>query len=158
MASKLFLGPIQSAFLYCGRFTDYENTFETIDELDFTVDLATATDVGVLLSKDWFEWADEAHPLLAGARLIFHLCSAVYSSIRCHKNLSCCCWLRFQWLRGYLDTTRVQLQAQGVSQRSGNIQTSHQFVRRLHVSHKLLTQRVRGKTVFNVIVLSLKEY
>ena len=68
---------VQSAFLYRGRFTDFENTFETIDEPDYTVDLATAADVGVLLSKDWFEWADENQPLVAGTRLIFRLRSEV---------------------------------------------------------------------------------
>ncbi|KAI9439787.1 fatty acid synthase [Lactarius indigo] len=68
---------VQSAFLYRGRFTDYENTFETIDEPDYTVELATDADVGVLLSKDWFEWSDEAKPLTAGARLIFRLRSEV---------------------------------------------------------------------------------
>ncbi len=68
---------VQSAFLYRGRFTDYENTFETIDEPDYTVELATDADVGVLLSKDWFEWSDEAQPLAAGTRLIFRLRSEV---------------------------------------------------------------------------------
>ncbi len=68
---------VRSAFLYRGRFTDYENTFETIDEPDYTVELVTDADVGVLLSKDWFEWADEAKPLTAGARLIFRLRSEV---------------------------------------------------------------------------------
>ncbi|KAF8271214.1 fatty acid synthase [Lactarius quietus] len=68
---------VQSAFLYRGRFTDYENTFETIDEPDYTVELATDADVGVLLSKDWFEWSDEAQPLKAGTRLIFRLRSEV---------------------------------------------------------------------------------
>ena len=46
---------VQSAFFFCGRFTDYDNTFETIDEPDYTVELITDADVGVLLSKDWFE-------------------------------------------------------------------------------------------------------
>jgi len=30
--------------------------------------------LGVLLSKDWFEWADESKPLSAGTCLIFRLC------------------------------------------------------------------------------------
>jgi fatty acid synthase subunit alpha len=68
---------VQSAFLFRGRFTDYENTFETIDEPDYTVELVTDADVGVLLSKDWFEWADEVKPLTAGTRLIFRLRSEV---------------------------------------------------------------------------------
>jgi len=68
---------VQSAFLYRGRFTDYENTFETIDGPDYAVELATDADVGVLLSKDWFEWADETKPLTAGMRLTFRLRSEV---------------------------------------------------------------------------------
>ncbi len=68
---------VQSAFLYRGRFTDYDNTFETIDEPDYSVEPATDADVGVLLSKDWFEWADETKPLTAGTRLIFRLRSEV---------------------------------------------------------------------------------
>jgi fatty acid synthase subunit alpha, fungi type len=68
---------VQSAFFFRGRFTDYENTFETIDEPDYTVELITDADVGVLLSKDWFEWAEESKPLAAGTRLIFRLRSEV---------------------------------------------------------------------------------
>ncbi|KAI0264369.1 fatty acid synthase [Gloeopeniophorella convolvens] len=68
---------VQSAFLYRGRFTDFENTFETIEEPDYTVELETDADVGVLQSKDWFEWSDEVKPLSAGARLIFRLRSEV---------------------------------------------------------------------------------
>ena len=68
---------VQSAFLYRGRFTDYENTFEIVDEPDYTVELASDADVGVLLSKDWFEWADEKKSLTAGTRLIFRLRSEV---------------------------------------------------------------------------------
>jgi fatty acid synthase subunit alpha len=64
---------VQSAYFFRGRFTDYENTFETIDEPDYAVELITDADVGVLLSKDWFEWADESKPLAAGTRLIFRL-------------------------------------------------------------------------------------
>jgi fatty acid synthase subunit alpha len=45
---------VQSAFLFRGRFTDYENTFETIDEPDY-----------------------EVKPLTAGTRLIFRLRSEV---------------------------------------------------------------------------------
>jgi acyl dehydratase len=68
---------VHSAFLYRGRFTDYENTFETIDEPDYAVELATDADVGVLQSKDWFEWADDKTKLTAGTRLIFRLRSEV---------------------------------------------------------------------------------
>ncbi|KAG6813968.1 hypothetical protein H0H92_005223, partial [Tricholoma furcatifolium] len=66
-----------SAFLYRGRFTDYENTFETIEEPDYTVLLATDADVGVLQSKEWFEWDDDSTPLVAGTSLIFRISSQV---------------------------------------------------------------------------------
>ena len=46
---------VQSAFFFRGCFTDYDNNFETIDEPDYTVELITDADAGVLLSKDWFE-------------------------------------------------------------------------------------------------------
>jgi len=63
------------SIFFRGHFTDYEKTFETIGEPDYTVELITdADDVGVLLSKDWFEWGK---PLTAGTRLIFCLRSEV---------------------------------------------------------------------------------
>ena len=68
---------VQSAFFFRGRFTDYKNTFKTIDEPDYTVELITDADVGVLLLKDWFEWADESKLLAAGMHLVFRLCSEV---------------------------------------------------------------------------------
>ena len=40
-----------------GCFTDYKNTFEIINEPDYTVALIINADVGTLLSKDWFKWA-----------------------------------------------------------------------------------------------------
>jgi hypothetical protein len=64
---------VQSAFFFRGHFTDYENTFEMIDKLDYTVELIADADVGVLLSKDWFEWADKSKLPAAGTRLIFRL-------------------------------------------------------------------------------------
>ncbi|KAF7293423.1 Fatty acid synthase [Mycena indigotica] len=54
---------VVSAFLYRGRFTDYENTFETTEEPDYVVKLETDAAVGVLQSKEWFEWIDESKPL-----------------------------------------------------------------------------------------------
>ena len=41
-----------SQIFFRGRFTDYGNTFETIGEPDYTVELITDADVGVLLLKD----------------------------------------------------------------------------------------------------------
>jgi hypothetical protein len=60
-------------FFFCSCFTDYKNTFKTIYESDHTVALITNANVGVLLLKDWFEWADESKLLAASMRLIFHL-------------------------------------------------------------------------------------
>ncbi|KNZ81816.1 Fatty acid synthase subunit alpha [Termitomyces sp. J132] len=64
---------VVSAFLYRGRFIDYENTFETAEEPDYTVPLETDAAVGVLQSKEWFEWDDESTPLVAGTSLIFRI-------------------------------------------------------------------------------------
>src|SRR4051812_773262 len=54
---------VVSAFLYRGRFTDYENTFEMTEEPDYLVTLENDADVGVLQSKQWFEWENESSPL-----------------------------------------------------------------------------------------------
>lgn len=56
-------------------------TPSTIGEPDYTVELITDADVGILLSKDWFEWADKSKPLTVGTRLIFPL----HSEVRCPK-------------------------------------------------------------------------
>ncbi|THV07258.1 fatty acid synthase [Dendrothele bispora CBS 962.96] len=68
---------VVSAFLYRGDFTDFENTFETTQEPDYVVDLPTDATVGVLLSKEWFDWDDESKPLTAGTSLIFRIESSV---------------------------------------------------------------------------------
>jgi fatty acid synthase subunit alpha len=60
-----------------GRFTDYENTFETTEEPDYLVDLPDDAAVGVLQSKEWFEWDDESVPLNAGIALVFRVQSQV---------------------------------------------------------------------------------
>ena len=62
---------VTSAFLYRGRFTDYANTFELVDETDYAVELQTEAQVGVLQSKEWFHWDDSGSPLYAGTTLIF---------------------------------------------------------------------------------------
>uniref|UniRef100_A0A0W0EUQ4 Putative fatty acid synthase n=1 Tax=Moniliophthora roreri TaxID=221103 RepID=A0A0W0EUQ4_MONRR len=68
---------VVSAFLYRGTFTDFENTFETTQESDYIVTLATDADVGVLQSKEWFDWHDETKPLTAGTSLVFRVQSEV---------------------------------------------------------------------------------
>lgn len=45
-AGKPFV-EVVSSFLYRGRFTDFENTFEIIEEPDYTVEVKTDSDVGV---------------------------------------------------------------------------------------------------------------
>jgi fatty acid synthase subunit beta len=67
---------VVSSFLYRGRFSDYENTFETTEEPSYLVTLDTDADVGVLQSKEWFEWQNTS-PLLAGISLIFRVRSQV---------------------------------------------------------------------------------
>ncbi|KAL0953237.1 hypothetical protein HGRIS_004490 [Hohenbuehelia grisea] len=62
---------VVSAFLYRGRFVDFENTFETTEEPDYLVTIENDAAVGVLQSKDWFEWDDEENPPKAGMSLIF---------------------------------------------------------------------------------------
>ncbi|THV02954.1 hypothetical protein K435DRAFT_852388 [Dendrothele bispora CBS 962.96] len=68
---------VVSAFLYRGNFTDFENAFETTQEPDYAVDFPTDATVGVLLSKEWFDWDDESKPLTAGSSLIFRIESSV---------------------------------------------------------------------------------
>ena len=62
---------VTSAFLYRGRFKDFENTFETTDETDYVVEMDKATSVGVLQSKEWFEWEDSSVALDVGSILTF---------------------------------------------------------------------------------------
>jgi len=68
---------VVSAFLYRGRFSDYHNTFETTEEPDYLVPIENDAAVGVLQSKEWFDWDDEFKPLEAGTSLIFRIQSQV---------------------------------------------------------------------------------
>lgn len=80
---------VVSSFLYRGRYADFGSTFELIEEPDYLVDLATEADVGVLQSKEWFEWDDESKPLQAGTGLIFRIKSEVtYRNKTCFKSVS----------------------------------------------------------------------
>jgi fatty acid synthase subunit alpha, fungi type/fatty acid synthase subunit beta, fungi type len=60
-----------------GRFSHYENTFQIVDELGFVVELHDASAVGVLQSKEWFDWDSDTMPLLPGTKLIFHVQTGV---------------------------------------------------------------------------------
>ena len=78
-----------SSFLYRGRFNDYENTFDTTEEPDYMVPLETDAEVGVLESKEWFEWENESSPLLAGTSLIFRIQSRVFFKDKtAYRNVS----------------------------------------------------------------------
>ncbi|RDX57079.1 fatty acid synthase [Lentinus brumalis] len=80
---------VVSSFLYRGRFDDYENTFEILEEPDYVVELPTEATVGVLQSKEWFEWDDETKPLQAGTTLIFRVRSEVtYRNKTCYKAVN----------------------------------------------------------------------
>ena len=68
---------VVSSFLYRGRFSDHGNTFDTTEEPDYVVSLQSDVDVGVLQSKEWFEWENESSPPLAGTSLIFRIQSQV---------------------------------------------------------------------------------
>jgi fatty acid synthase subunit alpha, fungi type len=80
---------VVSSFLYRGRFSDYYNTFETTEEPDYLVSLGTDADVGVLQSKQWFNWDDESKPLQPGTSLIFRIQSQVsFKDKTSYRNVS----------------------------------------------------------------------
>ncbi len=80
---------VVSSFLYRGRFDDFQNTFELLEEPDYVVELPDDSSVGVLNSKEWFEWEDETKPLLAGTILVFRVKSEVtYRNKTCYKSVS----------------------------------------------------------------------
>ncbi|EIW84299.1 fatty acid synthase [Coniophora puteana RWD-64-598 SS2] len=68
---------VVSSFLYRGRFTDFENTFDVIEEPDYVVEVASDASVGVIQSKEWFSWADDTEPLKADTTLVFRVKSEV---------------------------------------------------------------------------------
>jgi len=52
---------------------DYQNTFELAEEPNYMVNFERDTYVGVIQSKNWFEWDDTSKPLQAGTSLIFRV-------------------------------------------------------------------------------------
>ncbi|KAK6085522.1 Fatty acid synthase subunit beta 1 [Seiridium cupressi] len=62
---------VTSQFLYRGVYTDFENTFQRKVETPMQVHLATAKDVAVLKSKEWFVL--EGDEDLVGKTLVFRL-------------------------------------------------------------------------------------
>ncbi|OBZ72637.1 Fatty acid synthase subunit beta [Grifola frondosa] len=80
---------VTSSFLYRGRFNDFGNTFELLEEPDYVVELANEAAVGVLQSKEWFDWEDETKPLQAGTTLVFRVKSEVtFRNKTCFKAVS----------------------------------------------------------------------
>ncbi|KAF2422740.1 fatty acid synthase-like protein beta subunit [Tothia fuscella] len=55
---------VTSQFLYRGEYKDFENTFQRKEETPMQLHLATAKDVAVLRSKEWFRLEDPATDLL----------------------------------------------------------------------------------------------
>lgn len=68
---------VKSSFLYRGRFTDYDNTFQVTEEPEYVVEVNNPPAVGVLQSKEWFEWDDDTKPLLPGTKLVFKVTTEV---------------------------------------------------------------------------------
>ncbi|KAF8843701.1 hypothetical protein BDN67DRAFT_963867 [Paxillus ammoniavirescens] len=68
---------VESSFLYRGRFTDYANTFETVDEPDYVVELSDDAAVGVVQSKEWLSWEDQTLHPKAGMTLVYRVQSQV---------------------------------------------------------------------------------
>ena len=80
---------VVSSFLYRGHFIDYKNTFDTTEEPDYLVHLESDVDVGVLQSKEWFEWDEMSPSLLAGTSIIFHIQSQVsFKGKTAYRNVS----------------------------------------------------------------------
>lgn len=80
---------VTSSFLYRGRFDDFKNTFELLEEPDYLVEIKDDAAVGVLKSKEWFEWDDETKPLQPGTTLVFRVKSEVtYRNKTCFKSVN----------------------------------------------------------------------
>ncbi|KAL4069056.1 hypothetical protein J3A83DRAFT_4359123 [Scleroderma citrinum] len=61
---------VTSSFLYHSCFTNFKNTFETIDEPDYVVKLLDDT-------TEWLAWEAESQLVKAGVTLVFHICFQV---------------------------------------------------------------------------------
>ncbi|KAL4078642.1 hypothetical protein V8B97DRAFT_2021033 [Scleroderma yunnanense] len=57
---------VTSSFLYHSCFTNFKNTFETVDEPDYVVKLLDDAAVGVVQLKEWLAWEAESQPVKAG--------------------------------------------------------------------------------------------
>ncbi|CAN3357636.1 fatty acid synthase subunit beta [Diutina catenulata] len=66
---------VTSQFLYRGQYTDFENTFQKVTETPYLVSFASAKDIAVLRSKEWFSLEKDVD--LLGQDLTFR-CNSVY--------------------------------------------------------------------------------
>lgn len=80
---------VLSSFFYRGQFNDYGSTFLSEADPEYKVTMNSTTDVAVLKSKEWFQWADERVKLTPGQTLTFRTSSSyrykekgVYSSVK----------------------------------------------------------------------------
>jgi len=78
---------VVSAFLYRSRCSDYHKTFETMEDPDYLIEIADDAAVGLLQSKEWFQWHHDDKPLLREKSFIFQISfqmsflSAMFSSV-----------------------------------------------------------------------------
>ena len=54
---------VSSSFLYHNCFSNFENTFETINEPDYVIELLDTATIGVIESKEWLAWEDDSQPI-----------------------------------------------------------------------------------------------
>ena len=80
---------VTSSFLYRGVFNDFKNTFELSEEPDYVVTLPDDASVGVLKSKEWFDWDDETKPLQASTTLVFRIkTESTFRNKTCYQSVS----------------------------------------------------------------------
>ncbi|KAL4065891.1 hypothetical protein J3A83DRAFT_4190201 [Scleroderma citrinum] len=58
--------PMDFAIVTSCCFTNFKNTFETVDEPDYVVKLLDDAAVGVVQLKEWLAWEAESQPVKAG--------------------------------------------------------------------------------------------
>lgn len=66
---------VTSRFLYRGEYTDFENTFQKVQEVPVQIQLNSAKDVAILRSKEWFNLSEDIE--LLNQTLTFR-CESLY--------------------------------------------------------------------------------
>ena len=80
---------VVSAFLYRGNFNDFKNAVESTEEPDCVAELGDDASIGVLKSKEWFDWDDGTKPLQAGTTLLFRVkTEATFRNKTCYKSVN----------------------------------------------------------------------